>query len=130
MGSHGEKGMLTFFSSHPFSMHIGSQFRKASKDARQSDTNGLKHKLQYLPSDSTTPIVPALTNGESKSDRGLNHPMIRDALVSWRLRRQINQTTTPSVGEEAEPTPEATECVPIWIYAHGYMLCPCIDEWV
>ncbi|KAF7335684.1 GLOBIN domain-containing protein [Mycena venus] len=66
---------------------IVRKFRKAAADARQSDTHNLKHKLQYLPSDPTKPITPAISNGELKSDRG---------------RRR---------GEEAELTPAAIKAL-------------------
>ncbi|KAJ6478898.1 hypothetical protein C8R45DRAFT_933676 [Mycena sanguinolenta] len=51
-----------------------AKFRKAAADAGQSDTHGLKHKLHYRPSDPMKPLIPAISSGESKSDRGTNHP--------------------------------------------------------
>ncbi|KAF7371651.1 hypothetical protein MVEN_00020900 [Mycena venus] len=89
----------------------GLIFRKAAADARQSDTHNLKHKLQYLPSDPTKPITPAISNGELKSDRGVNHPMIRDAIISWRLRHKINEKMPAEEGEEAELTPAAIKAL-------------------
>ncbi|KAF7341461.1 GLOBIN domain-containing protein [Mycena venus] len=90
---------------------IVRKFRKAAADARQSDTHNLEHKLQYLPSDPTKPITPAISNGELKSDRGVNHPMIRDAIISWRLRRKINEKMPAEEGEEAELTPAAIKAL-------------------
>ncbi|KAJ6554205.1 hypothetical protein B0H19DRAFT_1071633 [Mycena capillaripes] len=58
-----------------FANSVVTQFRKASEGARQHDTSGLKGKIKYLPSDPTKAIVPALGEPDSKSDRGVNHPI-------------------------------------------------------
>ncbi|KAJ7211476.1 hypothetical protein B0H12DRAFT_1079579 [Mycena haematopus] len=81
---------------------IIEKFRDASGNARQGDTNGLKHKLKYLPSDSTTPIVPAIQDSESKSDRGVNHPMLRDAIIPWSLRLVINVPAPTNEDDNAQ----------------------------
>ncbi|KAJ6556217.1 hypothetical protein B0H19DRAFT_140578 [Mycena capillaripes] len=67
-----------------------SKFREASKSARQHDRSGLKGKTKYLLSDPTKAIVPALSDVDSKSDRGINHPVLRDAIIPWPLRLQIH----------------------------------------
>ncbi|KAJ7782538.1 hypothetical protein DFH07DRAFT_949329 [Mycena maculata] len=88
---------------------ILAKFRDAAAGARQGDTNGLKHKLKYLPSDSTMPIVPAIQDSKSKSDRGINHPMLRDAIIPWSLRLVINAPAP--TGTETEEDAEEPEAV-------------------
>ncbi|KAJ7760883.1 hypothetical protein DFH07DRAFT_957414 [Mycena maculata] len=91
---------------------ILAKFRDAAAGARQGDTNGLKHKLKYLPSDSTMPIVPAIQDSESKSDRGINHPMLRDAIIPWSLRLVINAPApTETETEEDAEEPEAVRAL-------------------
>ncbi|KAJ7624006.1 hypothetical protein B0H17DRAFT_1219027 [Mycena rosella] len=101
---------------------IVAKLRAAAKNARQTDTSGLKHKLGYLLSDPSKCLAPPIPETTSKSDRGINHPMLRDAIVPWRLRNKINarvvaeehdeETPNSSAPPEASLTPEATElCV-------------------
>ncbi|KAJ6572483.1 hypothetical protein DFH09DRAFT_1362442 [Mycena vulgaris] len=87
-------------------------FRQAAASARQNDTGALKQKIKYLPSDPTQLIIPALSDSPSKTDRGLNHPMLRDAMISWPLRTQINARIASAAAEdtsEASLTPHALE---------------------
>ncbi|KAJ6591882.1 hypothetical protein B0H10DRAFT_2233202 [Mycena sp. CBHHK59/15] len=84
-----------------------TKFRSASASARQGDTNGLKHKLLYLPSDSATGIVPHIGESEVKLDRGLNHPMLHDALLPWKLHLKIHACTVAEDGDDGDLTPEA-----------------------
>ncbi|KAJ6549891.1 hypothetical protein B0H19DRAFT_1264780 [Mycena capillaripes] len=87
------------------------KFRKAAGDARQQDTSGLKHKTNCIPSDPTKSISPALSASESKSDRGVNHPMLRDTIIPWSLRLKIHAHAAVEDDEdvyEAPLTPEAT----------------------
>ncbi|KAJ7156269.1 hypothetical protein C8R46DRAFT_1226496 [Mycena filopes] len=85
--------------------------RDAASTARQGDTTSLKSKLNYLLADTAKSLI---NETGSKSNRGRNHPMLRDALCPWPLRLVINQFVDPEDGEEpadidAEPvrTPEA-----------------------
>lgn len=93
-------------------------------DARQQDTSGLKHKTNYIPSDATKSISPALSLSESKSDRGVNHPMLRDAIILWPLHLQIHARVVVEDGEtvsEASLTPAATA------YVQKLNICAYID---
>ncbi|KAJ6516980.1 hypothetical protein DFH09DRAFT_1332652 [Mycena vulgaris] len=81
---------------------IVQRFRKAATSARQNDTGGLKHKLDYLVSDPSKSLVPAIRESASKSDRGVNHPMLHDAIVSWPLRMAINARDTTDNSEESD----------------------------
>ncbi|KAJ7668961.1 hypothetical protein B0H17DRAFT_1209840 [Mycena rosella] len=100
---------------------IVAKLRAAAKNARQTDTSGLKHKLGYLLSDPSKCLVPPIPETTSKSDRGINHPMLRDAIVPWRLRNKINarvvaeehdeETPNSPAPPEASLTPEATEAL-------------------
>ncbi|KAJ7460440.1 hypothetical protein B0H11DRAFT_2286106 [Mycena galericulata] len=61
--------------------------RTAATSARTADTGGLKHCVNYLlPDPSKTPLVPPVLKSESKSDRGLAHPMLRYFLLPWKER--------------------------------------------
>jgi hypothetical protein len=46
-------------------------------------------------------IIPSLSKGPSKSDRGIGHPVLRKYLVSWTIRNEIT--------ELADPDPEDAE---------------------
>ncbi|KAJ7462487.1 hypothetical protein FB451DRAFT_1180780 [Mycena latifolia] len=59
-------------------------FKKAAGDAHQNDT------AQHVLSDRTKRLEPAISDSTSKSERGANHPMLRDAIIHWPLRLQIN----------------------------------------
>ncbi|KAJ7119056.1 hypothetical protein C8R44DRAFT_878566 [Mycena epipterygia] len=65
-------------------------FREAAASARQNETSGLKHKTKYV-LDTVCNLLPAVSESASKSDRGINHPMLRDAIIPWPLRIQINE---------------------------------------
>jgi hypothetical protein len=52
------------------------KFREAAGSARQNDTSGLKHKLDYVLSDAMQALVPKLSDSASKSDCALNHLML------------------------------------------------------
>ncbi|KAJ6512469.1 hypothetical protein C8R45DRAFT_1087637 [Mycena sanguinolenta] len=79
------------------------KFREWASQARQHDTNGLKHKINYLSADPSQPITPSIAESESKSDRGVNHPMLRDAIIPWPLRIQIHAQ------DNGQLTPDAIE---------------------
>ncbi|KAJ7222725.1 hypothetical protein B0H12DRAFT_1241080 [Mycena haematopus] len=94
-------------------VQLVSMFREAASGARQNDTSGLKHKPHYiLPIPHVDSLVPKIPETVTKSNRGLNHPMLRDALIPWPLRLQIHaKAALPAdAPEDAEPapTPEAT----------------------
>ncbi|KAF8130925.1 hypothetical protein K438DRAFT_2032079, partial [Mycena galopus ATCC 62051] len=80
-------------------------FRKQSSTARQNDTSGLKHKLSYVLHDPSQPLLPKIPDSSSKSDRGINHPMLRDAIIPWPLRIQINEK---EVADDEAAQPVAT----------------------
>ncbi|KAJ7624200.1 hypothetical protein DFH06DRAFT_1445807 [Mycena polygramma] len=90
------------------------QMRKAAADARQSDTSTLKSQLHYLPADRTKTITPALANpkAESKSDRGINHPMLREAIISRALRHKITRYEVVEEPEDREEDEEASKQEP------------------
>jgi hypothetical protein len=100
------------------------KFREAAGSARQNDTSGLKHKLDYVLSDATQALVPKLSDSASKSDRAHNHPMLRDAIIPWPLRLAIHEKEVlpEDAPEDAEPspTPAAVAFVNICAYIHTY----------
>ncbi|KAJ7701362.1 hypothetical protein B0H16DRAFT_1748596 [Mycena metata] len=75
-----------------------TKFRDTASSARQSDTNGLK-KLNYLPADSATPIIPAIQASELKSDRGI-YPMLWNAIIPWSLRLVVEPPTSAAITED------------------------------
>ncbi|KAJ7678370.1 hypothetical protein B0H17DRAFT_1206824 [Mycena rosella] len=79
---------------------IVKHFRAQAASARQQDTNNLKHKTHYVPDDPTKPLTPAVSESTSKSDRSINHPMLRNSIVSWPLRLKINARMPPANGED------------------------------
>ncbi|KAJ6478910.1 hypothetical protein C8R45DRAFT_1101350 [Mycena sanguinolenta] len=91
-----------------------TKFRKAAADARQQDTSGLKHKTHYILPNPAQILTPPLIVSDLKSDRGVNHPMLRDAIVPWPLRIKINSRMAVEDGQgaaEAPLTPEATNAL-------------------
>ncbi|KAJ7663517.1 hypothetical protein B0H17DRAFT_1211616 [Mycena rosella] len=79
---------------------IVKHFRAQAASARQQDTNNLKQKTHYVPDDPTKPLTPAVSESTSKSDRSINHPMLRNSIVSWPLRLKINARMPPANGED------------------------------
>ncbi|KAJ7784771.1 hypothetical protein B0H16DRAFT_1493741 [Mycena metata] len=74
-----------------------TMMRKSASSARTSDTGGLKHCLNYvLPHPSKQVLVPAITKQESKSDRGLTHPMLRYFIMGWSYRSQLRPLIIPA----------------------------------
>ncbi|KAK6997152.1 hypothetical protein R3P38DRAFT_2563754, partial [Favolaschia claudopus] len=88
-----------------------SRFRGAAAGARQTDTTNLKHELNYVLEDPRQSLVPNIPRTESKSNRGLNHPMLRNAIIPWPIRIQINELTTPTDDSEPTPTPAAKKAL-------------------
>ncbi|KAJ7678396.1 hypothetical protein B0H17DRAFT_1206850 [Mycena rosella] len=56
----------------------------AARSARTVDTNGLKHQLTYaLPNPTKDVLAPPVLKQESKSDRGVTHPVLRYLILPW-----------------------------------------------
>ncbi|KAF8212300.1 hypothetical protein K438DRAFT_1800005 [Mycena galopus ATCC 62051] len=90
---------------------LSNMIRTSAKEARQQDTHDLKHCLQFVPSDPNVAISPPLGNGSSKSDRGINHPMLRNYIVSWTIRNRLNLAADESVDEDDSFGKTAEECL-------------------
>ncbi|KAJ7743575.1 hypothetical protein B0H16DRAFT_1560999, partial [Mycena metata] len=70
-----------------------SLLRSSARSARQQDTNELKHHPHYvLPDPNSDTLSPPVSRGASKSDRGITHPVLRNYIISWTLRNEINET--------------------------------------
>ncbi|KAF8178188.1 hypothetical protein K438DRAFT_1281400 [Mycena galopus ATCC 62051] len=78
------------------------QFCKQSSMARQNNTSGLKHKLSYVLHDPSQPLLLKIPDSSSKSDRGINHLMLCDAIIPWPLCIQINEKEVTD-NEDTEP---------------------------
>ncbi|KAJ6582166.1 hypothetical protein B0H19DRAFT_524806 [Mycena capillaripes] len=69
----------------------------AATSARTSDTSGLKHCLDYvLPDPHKQALLPPIPKQDSKSDRGLTHPILRYLLLGWNDRLQLPPLVIPS----------------------------------
>jgi hypothetical protein len=67
-----------------------AQMREAATSARTSDTSGLKHELTYfLPNPLKNVLTPPIPKQESKSDRGLNHPVLRYFILGCADRAKL-----------------------------------------
>ncbi|KAJ6545682.1 hypothetical protein B0H19DRAFT_1267067 [Mycena capillaripes] len=77
------------------------RFRKTAGDAGQQGTSGLKHKTNYIPADPTKSISATLSVSESKSDRVVNHPVLRDAIIPWFLCLKIHVGAAVEDGNDA-----------------------------
>ncbi|KAJ7023892.1 hypothetical protein C8F04DRAFT_1303644 [Mycena alexandri] len=70
-----------------------SLIRASAKSARQQDTNELKPNANYvLPDPNNETLSPPVSRATTKSDRGLTHPVLRNYIISWTLRNEINET--------------------------------------
>ncbi|KAJ7939745.1 hypothetical protein B0H13DRAFT_2300450 [Mycena leptocephala] len=80
-------------------------FRVSAKAARQQDTHDLKAFAEYVLAENEN-IIPSLSKGASKSDRGISHPVLRKYLVSWTIRNNIfelvDSDSDPEDAEEEE----------------------------
>ncbi|KAJ7468152.1 hypothetical protein FB451DRAFT_1401399 [Mycena latifolia] len=96
------------------SLLIIFQFREAAGHARQNDTtrSQLKHKTNYVLSDRRKRLDSPISDSTVKSDRGIKHPMQRDALVPS-LRLKINEAPFGHGGAG-----EATPYVSLHAYIH------------
>ncbi|KAK6972043.1 hypothetical protein R3P38DRAFT_3487013, partial [Favolaschia claudopus] len=78
---------------------LTSMMREAATSARTTDTNGLKHKLNYfLPHPLKHVLSPPVPEEESKSNRGLAHPMLRYYIIGCKDRLRLpplEYTSTP-----------------------------------
>ncbi|KAJ7791026.1 hypothetical protein B0H14DRAFT_3500999 [Mycena olivaceomarginata] len=64
--------------------------REAATSARTSDTNSLKHELIYfLPNSLKDVLTSPIPKQESKSDRGLNHPVLRYLILGCADRAKL-----------------------------------------
>ncbi|KAJ7471007.1 hypothetical protein FB451DRAFT_1399756 [Mycena latifolia] len=95
---------------------IIKRFREAAGHARQNDTSGLKHKTHYVLSDCRKRLDPPISDSTVKSDRGTNHPMLRNEIAPWSLRLKINARVAREPSEQhhvnAVEPPEATSAPP------------------
>jgi hypothetical protein len=72
--------------------------RKSASSARVAETGGLKHCLNYLlPNPFTQVLVPAIPKSESKSNRGLAHPILRYFILGWEDRLKLPPLVLPTV---------------------------------
>ncbi|KAJ7938517.1 hypothetical protein B0H13DRAFT_2301546 [Mycena leptocephala] len=81
--------------------------RDVATSARTTDTSGMKHELNYcIPASkpSQRRPVPPIPEQESKSDRGLAHPMLRYFIMPWSDRCKLPPLvcTPPSDAQEEE----------------------------
>ncbi|KAJ7268422.1 hypothetical protein C8J57DRAFT_1612484 [Mycena rebaudengoi] len=75
-----------------------SKLKAAATGARTNDTNGLKHALHYFLEDpSNDQLNPPIHKTDLKSDRGLNHPMLRLFLLPCKYRRVIETLNNPGI---------------------------------
>ncbi|KAK7002046.1 hypothetical protein R3P38DRAFT_3215810 [Favolaschia claudopus] len=78
---------------------LTGMMREAATSARTTDTNGLKHKLSYfLPNPLKHVLSPPVPEEESKSNRGLAHPMLRYYIIGYKDRLRLpplEYTSTP-----------------------------------
>ncbi|KAJ6524719.1 hypothetical protein DFH09DRAFT_1189310 [Mycena vulgaris] len=84
----------------------------AATSARTVDTNTLKHCLNYLlPNPAKDVILPPIPKQESKSDRGLVHPMLRYFILPWVDRLKLPQFP-PANAPREEPDVEDADVPP------------------
>ncbi|KAJ7119212.1 hypothetical protein C8R43DRAFT_1137099 [Mycena crocata] len=83
-------------------------FRDNATSARQNDTSGMKHNVTYILPNVSDNIVPHLTQTASKSERGVNHPQFRDAIIPWKLRHAIHQREPREADNEGDEEPPLT----------------------
>ncbi|KAJ7210846.1 hypothetical protein GGX14DRAFT_565442 [Mycena pura] len=90
---------------------LRQKLNKSGKDAREHDTNKLKHKLAYLvPNPTTDIIIPVLTDAAPKNARWLAHPMIRYYVLPPRYSTKLPPLVygqNPNLIPDDELSPEA-----------------------
>ncbi|KAJ7686356.1 hypothetical protein B0H17DRAFT_1204268 [Mycena rosella] len=84
------------------------KMQKAATSARTADTGGLKHHLAYvLPNPASDVIYPPVPKQESKSDRGVAHPMLRYFFLPWSDRVKLPPLVLPKPSTTQSTTTEA-----------------------
>ncbi|KAJ6543599.1 hypothetical protein DFH09DRAFT_37905 [Mycena vulgaris] len=82
-----------------------AKMRKAATSARTNDTGSLKHCLNYvLPSPWKQALLPAILKQESKSNRGVTHPILRYFILGWEHRMKLPPLVLPSSDDERVST--------------------------
>ncbi|KAJ7841818.1 hypothetical protein B0H14DRAFT_3693499 [Mycena olivaceomarginata] len=75
-----------------------ASMRASASSGRVADTGGLKHCVEYiLPNPSLHALLPAIPKHDSKSIRGLAHPILRYFLLPWSLRLKLPPLQLPTV---------------------------------
>ncbi|KAJ7666671.1 hypothetical protein DFH06DRAFT_1383929 [Mycena polygramma] len=87
-------------------------FRESARSVRQQDTNNLKSCTAYLlPNPVSDAIVPPVSKSASKSDRGINHPLLRNHIVPPLLGISINEREDTDEEGVRKLTPAAEEAL-------------------
>ncbi|KAJ7445580.1 hypothetical protein FB451DRAFT_1188998 [Mycena latifolia] len=60
--------------------HIVKLFHDTALSICSNDISGLKHKTEYVVEDRNQALIPPISDSASKHARGVNHPMLRDAI--------------------------------------------------
>lgn len=72
--------------------------RKSASSGRVADTGGLKNCLDYsIPNPSKNILLPAILRNDTKSIRGLAHPVLRYFILPWSLRLKLPPLELPTV---------------------------------
>ncbi|KAJ6498183.1 hypothetical protein C8R47DRAFT_1212502 [Mycena vitilis] len=86
--------------------------RESARSARQQDTNNLKSYASYLlPNPVSEAVVPPVSKSASKSDRGINHPLLRNYIVPPLLAISINEREDADEEGVRKLTPAAEEAL-------------------
>ncbi|KAK7021003.1 hypothetical protein R3P38DRAFT_3318280 [Favolaschia claudopus] len=115
------KAFKEMFSISPECLEVVREFHKDKNDWAELISRPPVHAKPTQPISSTNSnyvledprqsLVPNIPRTESKSNRGLNHPMLRNAIIPWPIRIQINELTTPTDDSEPTPTPAAKKAL-------------------
>ncbi|KAJ7602977.1 hypothetical protein DFH06DRAFT_1257676 [Mycena polygramma] len=86
--------------------------RESARSVRQQDTNNLKSYTSYLlPNPVSDAVVPPVSKSASKSDRGINHPLLRNHIVPPLLDISINEHEDADEEGVRKLTPAAEEAL-------------------
>ncbi|KAJ7787026.1 hypothetical protein B0H14DRAFT_295738 [Mycena olivaceomarginata] len=96
------KLLFAGFESDPDSWNaFVTTMRASANSGRVGDTGGLKHALNYvLPDITKYVLVPAIAKGESKSSRGLAHPILCHLILGWTDRLKLPHLDLPTIDPE------------------------------
>ncbi|KAJ7691312.1 hypothetical protein B0H17DRAFT_1201167 [Mycena rosella] len=84
------------------------KMQKAATSACTADTGGLKHHLAYvLPNPTSDVIYPPVPKQESKSDRGVAHPMLCYFFLPWSDHVKLPPLVLPKPSTTQSTTTEA-----------------------